>query len=218
MNIIGLIDDEESQLKAIRRTIKYNAGLNEDYGFKAYQLAENTERLVSDVYTEVMKDIIEKKIASLIIDYKIMVRTTKIKGTDILERIKDQVPKFPVIVLTEVVEESIQPLYVDADKVYKKKEFFVLDSDYSKEKVSNIFDSMHKYVEQRDKLSLDIEKLKEDLAEGKVDKRAIGNILSLESRLDEFVPTDQTQIDKVFDVNKVRSIVELIDKANQMLE
>ena len=51
--------------------------------------------------------------------------------------------------LTEVVSESTEPEFIDADKVYKKKEFYKLESEYSKEKVFNIFDSMRKYSAQR---------------------------------------------------------------------
>ena len=63
------------------------------------------------------------KLSSLIVDYKIIVKTYKIKGTEIFKKIKEEVPKFPVIILTEVVEESTEPDFVDADKVYKEKRF-----------------------------------------------------------------------------------------------
>ena len=46
----------------------------------------------------------------------------------------------------------------------------------------------------------------------------IPNILTLESKLNDFVPVDQTQIDKVFDVNKAKEIVKLIERANEILE
>lgn len=218
MYTIGLIDDEESQLKAIRRTIKTNASKEISYDFKSYILSDDIDNLVKKVFSEVMQDIIDHKISALIVDYKIIVRTTKIKGTDILQKIQDKVPKFPVIVLTEVVRESTEPDFVDADKVYKKKDFFKLESDYSKEKVFNIFDSMKKYNGQRDSIELSIEDLKGKLVQGSVGREAIGSILELESRLDDFVPTDQTQIDKIFDEEKAKEIVNLIERANALLE
>ncbi len=215
---IGLIDDETEQLKAIRRTIKTNARNVDAYDFKSYVLSENQDSLVQEVFAEVMKDISEQRLACLIVDYKIMVRTTKIKGTDIFGKIKDEVPKFPIIILTEVVEESMEPEFIDADKVYKKREFFKLESEYSKEKVANIFDSMRKYVSQRDSLELTLKQLKQQFTAGVMGSEVISNILDLESRLDDFVPLDQTQIDKVFDENKAREIVGLIEKANKLLE
>lgn len=218
MYMIGLIDDEESQLKAIRRKIKTNAPTEIKYDFKSYLVPDNADNLVDNMFSDIMNDIVEQKISSLIVDYKIMVKTSKIRGTDIFRKIKDEVPKFPVIILTEVVEESTQPAFIDADKVYRKKDFFKIEGEYSKEKVFNIFDSMKKYVEQRDGIELSIQDLKLKLANGSIGREAIGSILSLESKLDDFVPTELTQIDKVFDEGKAKEIVNLIEQANKLLE
>ena len=116
MYTIGLIDDEENQLKTIRRTIKTNAGNDEKYDFKTYLISDNATDFVEKVFEDVINDIREMKLSSLIVDYKLIVKTSKIKGTDIFKKIKDEVPKFPVIILTEVVEESTEPDFVDADK------------------------------------------------------------------------------------------------------
>ncbi len=218
MYIIGLIDDEESQLKKIRRTIKTNAKTDEPFGFKSYLIPDKASNVVSDVFGEVINDIKALKLSSLIVDYKIIVKTSKIKGTDIFKRLKEEVPKFPAILLTEVVEESTEPDFVDADKVYKKRDFYKIESEYSKEKVFNIFDSMRKYVGQRDRLQLTIDDLKQKLAKGSMGREAVSEILALESQLDGFVPTDQSQIDKVFDKHKAKEIVALIEKANVLLE
>lgn len=219
MYIIGLIDDEESQLSKIRRTIKTNAKKDEQYEFKSYFISDKASDVVSGVFEEVIDDIKNQKLSSLIVDYKIIVKTYKIKGTEIFKKIKEEVPKFPVIILTEVVEESTEPDFVDADKVYKKKDFYKIEGEYSKEKVFNIFDSMRKYVGQRDKLQLTIDDLKQQLAKGSLrHEEVVGNILALESQLDDFVPTEQSQIDKVFDEQKAKEIVALIEKANALLE
>ena len=219
MYIIGLIDDEESQLSKIRRTIKTNAKKEEQYDFKSYLISDKASDVVSDVFEEVIDDIKNMKLSSLIVDYKIIVKTYKIKGTEIFKKIKEEVPKFPVIILTEVVEESTEPDFVDADKVYKKKDFYKIEGEYSKEKVFNIFDSMRKYVGQRDKLQLTIDDLKQQLAKGSLThEEVVGNILALESQLDDFVPTEQSQIDKVFDEQKAKEIVALIEKANALIE
>ncbi|MCM1295235.1 MAG: hypothetical protein NC311_06810 [Muribaculaceae bacterium] len=217
MYIIGLIDDEESQLRMIRRTIKTNATSDEQYDFKSYLVSDNANDFVTDVFEEVIGDIKELKLSSLIVDYKIIVKTSKIKGTDIFKRIKEEVPKFPIIILTEVVEESTEPEFIDADKVYKKKDFYKIESEYSKEKVFNIFDSMRKYIDQRDRLQLTIDDLKQKLTEGSLGREAISSILALETQLDDFVPTEQSQIDKVFDKDKAKEIVALLEKANTLL-
>ena len=217
MYFIGLIDDEETQIKKIRRTIKTNAPKCEQFDFKSYLISDNATDVVLDVFDQVISDIKNSKLSSLIVDYKIMVKTSKIKGTDIFKLIKEEVPKFPVIILTEVVEESTEPTFIDADKVYKKKDFYKLESEYSREKVFNIFDSMRKYNDQRDKLQLSIEDLKQKLTDGSRGREVISDILALESQLDDFVPTDQSQIDKIFDEIKAKEIVALIEKANDLL-
>lgn len=218
MYIIGLIDDEPSQLKTIRRTIKTNAPQNIEYDFKNYTLSEESSKLVDEVFENVLSDIKNQFIACLIIDYKIMVKTTKIEGTDILGRIKEVVPKFPVIMLTDVVEESIEPDFIDADKVYKKRDFFKIEEIYSKEKTLNIFDSMKKYIKQRDALQLTLHNLQQKMIKGTSIEENIGAVLKIENELDDYFPLNQTQIDKVFDVSKAKEIVNLIEKAKDMLE
>ena len=152
---------------------------------------------------------------SLIIDYKIMVQTLKVQGTDILKKINDFVPKFPVIILTERVEDSIKPEFVDADKVYKKRDFFKLEEEYSKEKVTHIFDSMKKYVNQKDQLIVNLEQMKEKLSSG--DRSVIGDVLNIEVELDKFIPVEETQLDRIYNPEKMRSIVDLIEKADELI-
>ena len=57
MHIIGLIDDEETQLKKIRRTIKTNAKTTEQYDFKSYLISDNASDVVSEVFEQVISDI-----------------------------------------------------------------------------------------------------------------------------------------------------------------
>lgn len=213
---IGLIDDEPAELTKVRRTIKVNAPKGMEFDFKSYEIPEKREDAIDQICSQVIDDIEGMNITALIIDYKIMVKALKVNGTDILKEINDTVSKFPVIILTERVEESIQPDHVDADKVYKKKDFFKLEEEYSKEKINHIFDSMAKYVKQRDELTLTLSELKKKLESG--DRSVIEDVLKLEEKLDEFVPVEQTQIDRTYDVNRMKAIVDLIAEANKLME
>lgn len=213
---IGLIDDEPAELTKVRRTIKVNAPKGMEFDFKSYEIPEKREDAIDQICSQVIDDIEGMNITSLIIDYKIMVKALKVNGTDILKEINDTVSKFPVIILTERVEESIQPDHVDADKVYKKKDFFKLEEEYSKEKINHIFDSMAKYVKQRDELTLTLSELKKKLESG--DRSVIEDVLKLEEKLDEFVPVEQTQIDRTYDANRMKAIVDLIAEANKLME
>lgn len=217
MYTIGLIDDENNELKTIRRTIKIHAdsqGIT--YGFKTYEIPQRTSDIVSDLFEEVIKDIEKSVISILIIDYKILDSTQKrIKGTDILKLIKERVVQFPVVILTQVVSESTIPNFVDADKVYEKRRFFDLDDDYSKEKVKNIFDNMIKYVEQKDCMTIQLRELQSKLSTG--DRSVIKDILETERKLDGFVPTDQTSFDIVFSEERMRQFTHLYEKIEKIL-
>ena len=215
MYIIGLIDDEESEQRKIRRTIKTNSTCAEKFEFKTYVIPNEKESAIDRLSVEIINDIENKKITSLIIDYKIMVEAFKVKGTEILKRINENVIKFPVVILTERVDESVQVEYVDADKVYEKRRFFKLDEEYSKEKVNNIFDSMCKYVKQRDSLILEIERLKEKLSDGGRD--VIPEILKLEEKLEDFIPIGYTTWDKICDMDKFQGVIDKIEEANRLM-
>ncbi len=68
-------------------------------------------------------------------------------------------------------------------------------------------------------MQLTIDDLKQKLTKGSSEREAVvSDILALESQLDDFVPTEQSQIDKVFDERKAKEIVSLIEKANALLE
>lgn len=218
MYTIGIIDDEIDQISQIRRTIKTNAPKDIKYAFKAYCIDNTRSDLINSILVDVIKDIEEQRINSLIIDYKIMIKTTKIKGTDIFKAIKDKVSKFPIIILTEIVEESVTPIFIDADKIYRKRDFYLIEDEYSKEKVSNIFDSMSKYTQQKDKLQVCIEELKTKISSNNDNSEIISSILQLESELDDFIPIEMTQIEKLFDENKIKKVVNLIEKANRLIE
>ncbi|MEE3485499.1 MAG: hypothetical protein VZQ98_14410 [Bacteroidales bacterium] len=216
MYTIGLIDDELSEIKKIRRTIKQNASILEtEYAFKSYDIPTTSDEVVDLLFSDVLRDIENSRISALIIDYKIIVSTIKIKGTDIFKKVKDRVVQFPVIILTEVVAESILPDFVDADKVYEKRFFFRLQDDYSKEKVEHIFDSMKKYVAQKDEITVKLDLLKDKLSDG--DRNAIKEILELEKKLDAFIPVNQTQFDMVFNEGKVTEIMRMLNEINGML-
>lgn len=217
---IGLIDDYEKDIRYIRRTIKIIAqqlGIREKYSFKNYKLVGDEKKLINQVIEEVITDIKDYNITCLIIDYKIMIETVKMEGTDILQAIQECVPKFPVIILTGVVDESKEKDFVDADKVYTKKDFFKME-EYSKEKVGNIFDSMRKYVKQRDVLSGKMREYQEKIDTDALSVEMLRDIDCIEQKLGEFMPVESLQTDLILDEERLKDIVKLIDKANHMCD
>lgn len=218
MYIIGLIDDEESELRSIRRTIKSNAPPGVSYGFKSYVLQDNAKDLVAHVFQEVLEDIRNGKVSLLVIDYKIMVQMHKVEGTEIFKCLQDEVPKFPMVFLTNVVEDCIDHSFVDPDKVYRKSEFFQIEEAYSKEKTENIFRNMERYCQMRTELELRLGKLKEDLVKNGTQAPVLKKILATETQLDELTPLQQSRLEKAFDPSKIKEVVQLLKEADELLE
>lgn len=216
--IIGLVDDEDSQLQRIRRTIKTNAPKDVLYEFKNYELAGTAESLTNYVFEEVIRDIESGCLSLLIIDYKIMIEVTKVEGTDIYQKIQKAVPQFPVIMLTDVIDDCVNHQFIDPDKVYKKSEFFKLEGDYSKEKTTNIFRNMERYSDIRSNLENRLHMLKTRLVDEKGSQELYDELVQTEHELDEYKPLEETQMEKALDSSKVKEIIELLAKTEIMLE
>ncbi|MCL2361658.1 MAG: hypothetical protein FWC73_07590 [Defluviitaleaceae bacterium] len=216
--IIGLVDDDDGQLATIRRTIKINAPKDIKCDFKSYDLAGASDSLVSTVYKEIIDDVESGCLSLLIIDYKIMIKADKVEGTDIYEKIRRAVPQFPVIMLTNVIDDCINHSFVDPDKVYRKSDFFRTDEGYSKEKTANIFRNMQRYVTARIDLESRLSNLKDRLVDENQSQELYNELIRTENELDEYKPLDETQMEKAFDTSAIKEAIELLEKADAMLE
>ena len=217
--IIGLIDEEPGQLITIGRTIKIHMeGMPHEVDFISYELEGRSETLVNDVCKEVLNDILIGAISSLLVDYKIILKTAAmIEGTDIYKLIIERVPKFPVVILTQAPEECYIKDFVDADKIYSKKEFFKVDEQYSVEKTKNIFLNMDKYIRQRAEMDATLEdKLEKYVSEG-FSPELFQEILEYEQKLDAFYPFGQPQTSKALRLDELKEAVALLDQANRLI-
>lgn len=57
---------------------------------------------------------------------------------------------------------------------------------------------------------VNLEQMKEKLSSG--DRSVIGDVLNIEVELDKFIPVEETQLDRIYNPEKMRSIVDLIEK------
>lgn len=57
--------------------------------------------------------------------------------------------------------------------------------------------------------------MKEKLSSG--DRSVIGDVLNIEGELDKFIPVEETQLDRIYNPEKMRSIVDLIEKADELI-
>ena len=105
---IGIVDDEKDERDDIQVSILDNAGWildKPEIEFKEYEL-EGRER--KSILQEIQNDIDEKNIQALIVDFRLDTTADVIKGWQSIEFMHDEIPEFPVIIMTNAQEESKQ--------------------------------------------------------------------------------------------------------------
>lgn len=218
--IIGIIDEDSEDIQDIERTIIVNKPENiveEQISFKLYPIPNNAAGLSNNIADAVINDIVNDKIQVLIVDYKIIVSTALVEGTEIFHRISETVPKFPIIILTNVPEDCYKKEFVDADKVYSKGQFFKLEDNYSKEKTLNIFRNMDNYTTQRAKLSTKLSNHLSILETQGYSEQTLKDIIETEKLLDNFFPQLQSTVEKDLNVSDLKNAVELLREANDLI-
>lgn len=214
---IGLIDEDPADIDFIKRTIL----INKPKEITDEQLFFWEVPLPIDSFDSVFKEIVEaiknERIQILIVDYKIVVRAKTLEGTEVFKRISDILPKFPLIMLSNLPNDCYSKEYVDADKVYSKKEFFKIDGDYSKEKVANIFRNMDKYYSQRAKLSTQLQEQLGRLEREGYSADSLQTVVEIEKALDSFTPQNQNTVEKALDLTELKQAVEILKDAQELI-
>lgn len=216
---IGIIDEDQGEVLDIKRTILFNMpkDITEDrVQFVDYPLPAHAETLSEEVSKMVIEDIINGAIHILIVDYRIIVESTCIEGTEIFMGISELVPKFPTIILTNVPNDCYKP-FIDADKVYAKSAFFKIEESYSKEKTLNIFRNIENYKQRRASLTATLAEQLLKLKSQGYSADVYQRVISLEKQLDDYLPQNQTMIEKALDLSELKDAVDLLKEANQLL-
>lgn len=216
--IVGIIDDEQNAIRKIRGIIKENKPEDVEVEFKAYFLENEKGISIKNLSKEILEDIKNNKINTLIIDQKIIVSAGEVEGTEIFKTIKEVVDKFPVIMLTNIADECIKDDFVDPDKVYKKSDFFAIDEEKSKELVRKIFINARKYNDSRTQIEAKIRVLQNEISENGNSAEIVSEIIDNEEKLSEFKPTDYTQIEKIVNPQKIKDVLDLLNEVNNLLE
>ena len=118
---IGIIDDVAGQRADIQVAVLDNITEGTPVAFKEYEL---NSRSKEDLFKEIQEDISADRIHALIVDFRLDTTKDVIKGWEIIEFMHEEIPEFPVVILTNVPDEGLESPHTDADKVYAKKEFF----------------------------------------------------------------------------------------------
>ena len=217
---IGIIDEDVADIEYIERTILINKPesiTDEQVEFWRYPLPTETENVYDSVVKSIVSKIISGEIHALIVDYQIIISATSLEGTEIFNKLSKIVPKFPLIMLSNMPDDCYSKEFIDADKVYSKRAFFKIKDVYSIEKVTNIFRNMDNYISQRSKLSA---RLTEQLARLEKDgysSETLQSIIETENLLDGFCPQQQSVIEKSLSLTDLKSAVDILEKAKGII-
>ena len=222
MNIyrIGIVDEDDNDIDYIKRTIIINKPKNiteEQIDFWKAPLPTDSCDSLDSIIKDLARAITDEEIQTLIVDYKIVVRTKIFEGTEIFQELSQKLPKFPMIMLSNLSEDCYSKEYVDADKVYSKREFFKIESDYSKEKVANIFRNMDKYTNIRAKLTTKLAEQLSQLETSGYSADSLRTIVETEKALDGFTLQNQNTVEKALNLDELREAVNIIKKAQDLI-
>ena len=218
--IIGIIDEDPKDVDAIKRTILENKpdGVDEnEIAFSDYNAIMESPGAMEKMIQKALCEITEAAIQLLIVDYKIIVSSSLIEGSEIFRRLDEVVPKFPIIILSNVPDVCYEKNFIDADKIYEKGQFFKIEEKYSKEKTLNLFRNMDHYREQKAELSLKYKLCLSALEENGYSEQTLQELVKVEKLLDDFCPMQLSVMEKQLNVEELQDAVDLIAKAKKLL-
>ncbi len=204
---IGIIDDKESERADIQVAILENVKNKKEIRFKEYAIQKREKE---DLFSEILRDISEEEIQTLIVDYRLDTSHIVIKGWEIVDYIHESVPEFPVIVMTNAPDESRESPFIDADKVYPKIIFLDTQNPATAIMVRNIELNIQRYEQRRKELEGRLEMALKDYNEGEMDEEALGAILALEDKLGKYKETNQTMLDHTLDLEELKDVLKEI--------
>lgn len=197
--------------------IKTNKPSNVTVDFKTYDISSMDGEILNKLSNSLIEEINSRSIHYIIIDYKMLSERNNISGVDIVNHLRKIVKEFPMVILTQRSAECIDNTDMDPDKIYDKQHFLKCESDYSKNAVLKIFKNIERYSSHTDTLTQKIVQLKKERIDDSNNIEILKELIELESELDEYMPIEQSEINKVFDSNSLKEIVSLIEQANKLL-
>ena len=145
---IGIVEDKESELDNIKRT--FYSFYKENCDFQDYIIDEYGEK--EELVNKILDDILNTRIDVLVVDYLISREGFKIVGNEVYESVKKHIQNFPVIILTQYVDDSQKSEIIDPDKVYRKSIFFDINTQESKDSLKNIDISIRNFQKQKEEI------------------------------------------------------------------
>ena len=210
---IGIVEDKESELDNIKRCFYgYYRG---DCGFQDYIIDEYGEK--EELVNKILDDILNTRIDVLVVDYLISREGFKIVGNEVYESVKKHIQNFPVIILTQYVDDSQRSEIIDPDKVYRKSIFFDINTQESKDSLKNIDISIRNFQRQKEKIEQKILYEQQKIKDREIDPSVLINLSELELNLNKYIVSDSaTELDKLFDTSQLECAVKLIKDLGEL--
>lgn len=210
---IGIVEDKESELDNIKRCFYgYYRG---DCGFQDYIIDEYGEK--EELVNKILDDILNTRIDVLVVDYLISREGFKIVGNEVYESVKRHIQNFPVIILTQYVDDSQRSEIIDPDKVYRKSIFFDINTQESKDSLKNIDKSIRNFQRQKEEIERKILYEQKKITDREIDPSVLINLSELELNLNKYIVSDSaTELDKLFDTSQLECAVKLIKDLGEL--
>ena len=210
---IGIVEDKESELDNIKRCFYgYYRG---DCGFQDYIIDEYGEK--EELVNKILDDILNTRIDVLVVDYLISREGFKIVGNEVYESVKRHIQNFPVIILTQYVDDSQRSEIIDPDKVYRKSIFFDINTQESKDSLKNIDISIRNFQRQKEEIEQKILYEQQKIKDREIEPSVLINLSELELNLNKYIVSDSaTELDKLFDTSQLECAVKLIKDLGEL--
>ncbi|MDU1467654.1 MAG: hypothetical protein E6884_01100 [Streptococcus mitis] len=210
---IGIVEDKESELDNIKRCFySYYRG---HCGFQDYIIDEYGEK--EELVNKILDDILNTRIDVLVVDYLISREGFKIVGNEVYESVKRHIQNFPVIILTQYVDDSQRSEIIDPDKVYRKSIFFDINTQESKDSLKNIDISIRNFQRQKEEIEQKILYEQQKIKDREIDPSVLINLSELELNLNKYIVSDSaTELDKLFDTSQLECAVKLIKDLGEL--
>ena len=210
---IGIVEDKESELDNIKRT--FYSFYKENCDFQDYIIDEYGEK--EELVNKILDDILNTRIDVLVVDYLISREGFKIVGNEVYESVKRHIQNFPVIILTQYVDDSQRSEIIDPDKVYRKSIFFDINTQESKDSLKNIDISIRNFQKQKEEIEQKILDEQQKIKDREIDPSVLINLSELELNLNKYIVSDSaTELDKLFDTSQLECAVKLIKDLGEL--
>ena len=215
---IGMIEDDKAEASAIMLSLNENSDKLNENSFKLYELKPNSN-LREQLFQEIKQDIIENKVQCIMIDYKLDTLKEVLTGIEIVEYLHEEVPEFPVIILTNVPDKGKENDLADPDKVYTKQIFMQPNNPKTCEMVYHIERNMERYAKRRAELELEQERLLTQIT-GEEDSEddIYGKLVDMERELSRYAPIEMNVVDETYNMEEMDKAIVALEEYKKLLD